>query len=259
MCLSNLSNIISKFVDFLMDILFPQKCLLCGKNISLSKHRYPLFCDNCISTVKTIPKGIVRCNRCSIPIEGRNTLYCDRCMVSNYTFRKNLSLYMYRDSKINRIFSLYKFSNRKQIAYFFADKVALFLYENFRGLPIIPVPPRWGKLKGLGWDHLGFIAEILRKKYGLPVFSILKRRRKTKPQKGLSLMERRENLREVFFINFRGREYKRFREYLQEIAKPYKVLIFDDIFTTGSTVDECSKTVINSGVEEVYAVTIAID
>ncbi len=243
-----------------LNIFFPQKCLICGESISFREHKYPHFCDRCIERLREIPRGEIRCEKCGIPIKPsivesgyllkKMNCLCERCRGEKFSFEYNISLYIYGEKLVKRVLHLYKFSNRRGVGYLFAERVGLLIKRRFVGLPVIPVPPRRRKIRKLGWDHVGFIAKILSRDYGIDVFPLLRRARNTKPQKELDLKTRRENVKGAFSID-RGVRDKFFHM--------KSVILFDDIFTTGATVEECSRILKSEGIERVFVVTIAID
>lgn len=108
-----------------LSIFFPEKCLICGKNISFAVYRYPHFCDECLARLEEIWRKEKRCRKCGMPFEGDEYLnkskqMCDRCDKERYSFECNTSLYRYGGKSyggqlLKKIFSLYKFSDRKRI------------------------------------------------------------------------------------------------------------------------------------------------
>ena len=100
------------------------------------------------------------------------------------------------------------------------------------------------KLKG--WEHIEYISAILKNKYKLPVQNLLTRKGK-KAQKTLSREERAQNLRKNIRIKRNIRKL------------PETVVLLDDIFTTGTTINECAGILKEAGVKKIFSLTIAID
>ena len=114
---------------------------------------------------------------------------------------------------------------------------------------VIPVPLHKSRYRKRGFNQASLIAEPLAKAYGIQYDDrLLLRRNKTKAQKYLNDAERSANLKNAFVVNMA--RIDRYREL-------EKVVIVDDIYTTGSTIDACAKELIRVGVKEVYFVTLS--
>jgi ComF family protein len=137
----------------------------------------------------------------------------------------------------------YKFGKHRSLGRFFAGKLVLAadtLAGAARGAPWIPVPPRPGKVKSQGWDQVECIARILEKHHGVPVQRCLKRLA-SKTQKALGKQDRLTNLK--------GR--------IVCVQKPpEEAIIFDDVFTTGATMNVCAETLKASGTKKVHAICL---
>jgi predicted amidophosphoribosyltransferase len=107
---------------------------------------------------------------------------------------------------------------------------------------LVPVPPRPGKLRKTGWDQVEYLAR-LRKREGLPVYPCLKRL-PSLSQKELNRKDRLRNLRDRFVLT--------------RPAPPLAVL-FDDVITTGATLEACAGALKNGGTEKVYGVCLFYD
>ena len=109
---------------------------------------------------------------------------------------------------------------------------------------IVPVPIHRSRRRKRGFNQAEILAEILGKKLGIPVEpELLKRNRKTVPQKELSPSERLKNLTGAFLAESLPDDKKR-------------ILLVDDIYTTGSTLEACARVLKNAGAEVVYFVVI---
>jgi ComF family protein len=120
------------------------------------------------------------------------------------------------------------------------------LLEYYPASIIVPVPGRRIVKKSKGWEHIDLIGKILKHKYKLPVYKLLIRKGK-KAQKTLSREKRAENLRKSI----------RIQKNIKNI--PASVVLLDDVFTTGTTINECAGILKSAGVEKIYSLTIAID
>jgi ComF family protein len=148
----------------------------------------------------------------------------------------------------------YKFKKTFALGNFFAQKMldALPLFHPVTAdngtSPIgdfswVPVPPRPGKIKNSGWDQVDYLAKKLKKNHGAYVVSCLERL-PSQTQKKLDRQGRR--------VNLLGRVRCR-------RPPPERVLLFDDVVTTGSTLDVCAKALKDSGAKEVFALALFYD
>lgn len=121
---------------------------------------------------------------------------------------------------------------------------------------IVPVPPRYAKIKTTGWDQVDKLVKTLEKIYiNLTVCKCLKRL-KSKVQKNLNRMERLDNLKgRIFFDNKKAQKKDMF--FSGNTPKP--ALLIDDVITTGSTIEVCSQVLKENGVQEVYGLCLFYD
>jgi ComF family protein len=111
---------------------------------------------------------------------------------------------------------------------------------------LIPVPLHVKKLRQRGFNQSLLLARALGKKYKLPVnFSLLKRSKFTLTQTGLHKNEREKNIKGAFIVTDK------------EKISGKKIILIDDVYTTGATINECAKTLIKAGAEKVAALTLA--
>jgi ComF family protein len=161
-------------------------------------------------------------------------------------------LYPYA-GKYRELLKAYKFAKFRPLGNFFAEKLAAalsrFLPADAASFSWVPVPPRPGKLRKTGWDQVAYLAGRLdlmhRQNHARypPVYPCLKRL-PSKAQKKLNLEDRKRNLQ--------GR-------IVSVKEAPRRVILFDDVITTGSTLDACAAALKGSGAEEVYSMCLCFD
>lgn len=143
----------------------------------------------------------------------------------------------------------FKFHNKRYYGQIFAREMAREYGQWVRDCgieEIIPVPLHPSRRRERGYNQAELLARGLSKELQIPIRKdVLFRVRRTKPQKQLDDRGREENLRGAFGIS---RQWK----------APANVLVVDDIYTTGSTVNKISKLLIRAGVQKVYFLTISI-
>ena len=111
---------------------------------------------------------------------------------------------------------------------------------------IVPIPLHWTKKRQRGYNQAQLLAAEIGKQSGLPVYpNLLKRTRKTKPQKNLNDTGRKNNLKKAFKTQENNVQLSR-------------ILLVDDIYTTGSTINEAASELRKAGIEQVYYVSVCI-
>ena len=222
-------------------LLFPKRCPICDEIIPDNIK----ICHGCA----TIPRRIAnpRCMKCGKHIENPNDKYCRDCERKPGAFVRGVSAFEY-DSVHDSIFR-FKNAGRPEYADYYADRIVAYEGDNIRDFEadaLIPIPLHPSKLKKRGYNQSELIADELSKRLGIPVEKgILVRTRKTKEQKKLTDSERQKNIVGAFHIAQNG-------------VKLLNVVLVDDVYTTGSTIDEAARTLLASGVQKVYFVTVAV-
>ena len=234
--------LIINLFKFLIDLLFPQECCLCGDQLLFNSGNKTLLCNICLSKIGYSQEK--RCIKCSSPLISEISL-CMRCRNENYFFNTNYSIFRYR-TEIRELIRLYKFQKEKSLAYFFTEEISKVYFSLYNGIPIVPVPFRRKSKKKRGWDQIEVITVLLEKRWKIPVNKLLRRKGK-QAQKLLNYSQRLTNLKGNISL---AKEIKNI---------PEKVVLLDDIFTTGVTTGECSRVLKEAGVEIVYVLTIAMD
>lgn len=189
------------------------------------------------------------CPKCGKWREAESDL-CHDCSTKVHYFDSGRGMYIYEGAVKQSLFGL-KFFNQTWIGARFGKLMAEFYKEQC--LPevdlVLPIPLHYFRYLKRGYNQ----AEILGRHFSefahLPYDShIIWRSKWTKPQKDLSDIERIHNMSNAFSI----------RKNKQSEIKGKKILLIDDIYTTGTTIDSCSKLLYEYGAENVYFLTIAI-
>lgn len=174
--------------------------------------------------------------------------YCHDCRIQSHFFRQGRGLYVHEDLVCDAIYDL-KYKNKRQIADFFANQIWDYLgawIKSNHYLAIIPVPVSNQKRKARGYNQAELLSSKLSMKAGvLHLPNCLIRISDTAPQRLLGRAERKNNLKNAFKTT-------------TDRVQLEKVLLVDDIFTTGNTVDAVSEILLRSGVKTVDFVTVSI-
>lgn len=236
------------FLQKLFNLLLPPRCLKCGK--ILSEHNG--LCAECFNKIRFISAPMCFC--CGRPFTDSTGIkfaakqLCGKCMQQKkHLFALQRSAFIYDDESKNLILDL-KFRDKTTNAETLANFLYSAGYDIWQQKPdvLIPVPIHRLRLIKRRYNQCAELAKHLSQKTQVPTdFTSLIRYRNTIPQVELSGHARRNNLKQAFTVknpqNIKGK----------------KVVLIDDVSTTGSTLNECAKTLHKAGVAEIYALTLA--
>lgn len=232
----------------ILDIIYPVRCPVCGEIVIPKGER---ICAVCRTKLPYINGP--RCMKCSKPLELEEKEYCSDCEHKKYTFDKGYAVWVYNNDMRHSI-AEFKYHNKREYAKFYIDEI-LRLYGKLllKLAPdvIVPVPLHRSKYQKRGFNQADVLARGIGKTLGLTVLSkLLIRTKKTLPQKKLSDKERFQNLRDAFAFN--EAELNRYGKRITT------VLLVDDIYTTGSTIEACTNVFKSKGVTRVYFLVLCI-
>ncbi len=231
----------------IIDLIYPKNiyCICCGAIID-NKSKYSI-CDKCIRKIHWIEDKF--CEKCGRIIERDYVdTRCKDCKSKAHQFNQGYVCTKY--GLYERVLMMdYKYGDKayigKILAEIMAERIAV---ETLEVDLIIPVPIHASRKKKRGYNQAEILSKEIGRKLGKRnLNTAVIRTKKTKPMKSLNVNEREENVMKAFQI--RGR----YREDL--IGK--KVLLIDDIYTTGSTANSLSRLLVEEGVKEVNVLTFA--
>lgn len=234
----------SSFFGLLADVVFPGRCLGCGQWLLGEEDSSVPVCARCLALLPSISEP--RCDRCGIDLVSEHGT-CLRCRSAEYRFHSHRSLFPYT-GMAKCLLQALKFERRTRLAVFFSNRIAYELKHHFNAAGsdtrIVPVPPRPGRREP---DAVERISSRLASAHGLAVCRLLERTTATQ-QKSLGYEQRRANLRESV----------RVRPGLTGDI-PESVILLDDVFTTGATMDACAHALLDHGCRRVDAVTLVME
>jgi ComF family protein len=224
-------------------LLFPRRCPVCDKIIQPVGL---LICPGCRSKLSYTEATC--CKKCGKSIENAQLEYCYGCSRHKRTFYSGIALLDY-NSLAKKIIADFKYHNKRENADFLVDE-AWRLYKKelccMGADALVPVPLHARKKRLRGFNQAEELALRLGEKMSLPVYKHgLIRKKNTKPQKELGYKERLNNVITAFEFGNIPREIK-------------SVILVDDIYTTGSTAEACSRVLIKAGIERVYLLNMCI-
>ncbi|MFQ5989130.1 MAG: ComF family protein [Candidatus Methylomirabilales bacterium] len=234
----------------LLQFLLPARCATCQDTLGLGSRS--VVCGTCWGRVRLLDPPF--CPRCGRPFWGRGVAHpvshhCQGCRLRqpHYLLARSALLYE-RDDPLREILLLFKHGRRDalggHLGRLMADR-ATDLFEQPAFEAIVPVPLHRQRKRERGFNQAEILASVVGNRLHRPVLrKALKRIRATPPQSGKP-RERIRNVRGAFAVTHRERVEGR------------TLLLVDDVFTTGATVNECAKVMMKSGARAVLVYTLA--
>ena len=238
--------------DSIKKFIFPSRCVLCDKILPFGDKLENLFlCDDCKGNLEFIKEPT--CKKCGAMINDAENVYCVRCehkLHNNFEFGFGLLRYNdFTKESLHRI----KYSGRKEYIDFYGKCIARSYKNKISEINpdyIVPVPIHQRRLIERNYNQSSVLAKSISKelrKYNIDIGvneDLIFRVKNTKVLNKLDNLDRGSELKEAFKC--------------PDLSDINSVLIVDDIYTTGSTIDSMAKILKNAGVKKVYFVAIAI-
>ncbi len=229
------------FIRRLIDAVYPKRCPVCDAAMEPKD----ILCPECAVRIRPITKDT--CRKCGKVLSDTDRLYCYDCSRKIHFYDRGFAVFEYTD--IKQSLYRFKYSGRAEYAGFYAYAADRFVGRELRQLKpdaIIPIPIHRRRYIKRGYNQAEELARAFSGLTGIPVETgIVRRRKNTVPLKKLSEEERKNNLKNAFII-------------VPNDVKLERILLVDDIYTTGSTIDAVSLLLKQAGVREVYFLAVAI-
>lgn len=234
------------------ELLYPPRCPVCDELLSPGKNAICISCEKKITRITELV-----CKKCGKPLSNERKEYCGDCARKHHSYRQGKAVFLYKGEMRQSLYR-FKYSNRREYASFYAGE-AVSQYASWvrrREIEVIvPIPMYTGKKRRRGYNQAEVFAKALGRKMDIPVETkLVKRTRDTIPQKELNDNERKKNLKNAFQVTTQKTQKN------QKVQKnQYKqVLLVDDIYTTGSTMDAVAEVLLSSGAQNIYYICISI-
>lgn len=229
-----------KYSKRALDAVYPRRCPVCHEIVT---PRGGIICRTCKAGLRPIAEP--RCKKCGKELSSANAEYCYDCNTKAHHFDQGLGIFPYNPIMKESIMQ-FKYHGRKEYGQFYGLAMAYYGRDQIRKFDpevMIPVPIHKKRLKKRGFNQAEVIAKWAGKAMGIPVdTNIIFRIQETAPQKELSSKDRKRNLEKAFCI--------------PDTLTWKRILIIDDIYTTGSTIDAMSKCLKQKGADKVYFLSV---
>ncbi|GHV02470.1 amidophosphoribosyltransferase [Spirochaetia bacterium] len=247
----------AKLIFLIREFFFPRGCALCGAALPDSEEAWYGLCQGCR---KSLDKGdnppeepIERCSICGKPLisEKDTCLSCRRAgegesrdceRICGRGCDRIAVVYPY-SGQYRKLLGAYKFGKNPALGHFLEEKIRDTINRlTSRAAALCPVPPRPGKIRKTGWDQVEYLAKLLERDHLL-----VRRCLKRLPSRSQKTLDREHRL-----TNLKGR-------FIAVKKIPKEVILFDDVITTGATLEACAAALRAAGAEKVYGIALFYD
>jgi len=240
-------------IDSLLSVLFPLRCVHCGRPGGW-------LCHDCAAGLK--PLGPNVCPVCGRPCSDYTAISrpladpgCPECGGRRLHFQRARAAFAFEGPARSLVHRL-KYSGHRRLAHFMVEiacKQTYFILNepgltgSAKAVTLTYVPLHSSKLVSRGYNQAGLLARALSRRFGLPARDLLSKQHPTPSQNRLGIDERRQNLAGSFLLKPGARKR----------PAPGRILLVDDVYTTGSTTAECSRVLTEGLGAEVQVWTFA--
>jgi len=229
----------------LVNTIFPDDCRVCGeplRNVS----RIPV-CLRCLDDHAPLSADYA-CIACRMPFVSPFPLDADgKCALCRLGVSGFDAVYSYGsyEGALRKLVQLFKYDRVRPLATHFGKLMAIVLPREERFDVIVPMPLHWRRRWERGYNQAALLAREISTRWNTPVRNIVRRRRATKPQAGLTNAKRRANVAGAFRMKPGVR------------LDGMRVLLVDDVLTTGATASACARVLKRAGARRVTLLAVA--
>lgn len=238
----------SALYDAALSIVYPQACAICG--LSVEGREDGVACASCWQKTRTFGEGDLICWKCgarargSVPEEQRREVRCRRCDADAYTAARACGAY---EGALRA--SVLALKREPHVA----TRLARLLFETQSRAPlesatrVVPVPLHPARMRERGFNQAAVLGRALSQLTGLPLdeWSLVRRIHTERHRAGMDARGRRESVEAAFQVE------------RPRLIEGERILLVDDVFTTGATVSSCASALKEAGARDVFVLTVA--
>jgi ComF family protein len=238
----------ARLLDGLLNLIYPEVCFICSAPVA--RHQDCGICSSCWDKALALQIKPPRCSSCGLPFQNFEDApdhLCGNCILQMPSYSGARS-FGYYTAELSRTVQELKFHGRRNLAGLLAPLMTAAFYESWGREDfdlIVPVPLHPRRRRERGYNQSELLARSLARQIAIPFLRALVRVRATLPQVGLTDTERRENVRKAFRC-----------AYPQRVSGK-RILLIDDVMTTGATVASAAQTLLECSALRVSVLTIA--
>jgi ComF family protein len=232
--------------EALLDLIYPPRCIFCTEIIPFQEERG--ICKRCRNTLPFIEGKV--CQKCGKPIQDSDhRTTCFDCIKNSHVYDRGWAVFAYEGMVKDAIYR-FKYGGHKEYGKYLgklmAEKIKYQISEEGFDL-IIPIPIHKRRKKERGYNQAEELAKSISSELGIPMDPfILARVKETSPQSGLSIVQRQNNIKKAFKIDDTINLHQ------------MKILLIDDIYTTGTTINYCADLLKERGAKKVFFLSLSI-
>ena len=224
-----------------LDFIFPGRCAVCDTVLPWGQRE---LCDTCKKEIKYSSRSV--CYKCGKPVKEYEE-YCYDCRNKEHYFKQGVALFPYE--YIRPSLYRFKYGGRKEYARFYGRQMAVCFGEKkslWKPQALVPIPLHKKKHKKRGFNQAELVARELSRYWKIPVMeNLVVRCKNTRPMKEIVGTDRQNNLKKAFKLGTND-------------VKLNTIIIIDDIYTTGSTIDAVAGECRKAGIENIYFITVSV-
>jgi len=229
-------TVITKTLHYLIDLINPSRCFNCDTVVTFSEDH---ICRKCLDEIIYV---VEKCERCSGVLRDGS---CTVCSDRDFFIARNMSIAEY-DGIVREMLHCIKFENHRRLLNAMARIMAERVKDFDRDFDLVTFIPMNRKKKWKrGFNQSEVMAKAVSRAVSSPLKKVMAERFRTETQKDLGYRDR--------FINV----IDRYRVINDTIIQGKSVLIIDDVFTTGATLTECARVLLEAGASDVFSMTFA--
>ena len=229
--------------ETLTGLLYPRRCPVCHDVV---EDKGELVCRICRTKLPIVRQPA--CRKCGKPLLDEEREYCQDCLKKHHWYRQGRAAFVY-DELMRRSIAKFKYEGRREYAAFYAEEIVRSCGREaalWQAQALVPIPLHPSRRRKRGFNQSELLAEKLSKWLGIPVDKkVLVRTKRTKAQKQLNDQERLSNLKNAFSVR-------------KGCTPKHTIILVDDIYTTGSTMDEAARVLLENGAQTVYFLCICV-
>lgn len=228
-----------RITNNILNVFYPRQCPVCHE---ILKDQGRMICKRCENTLSPIREP--RCFKCGKPV-GEREEYCSDCRRMEHLYDQGRGIFIY-DDRMRRSLTRFKYYGCREYGDFYARAMCIYAEKDIRRWKpdlIVPVPMHKRKLRMRGFNQSAYLAEKISSFTGIPVdMTLVTKPHSTRSQKKLTAYQRQMNLREAFFV--------------KRDIKGCRILVVDDVYTTGSTIDAMAHVLREKGARNIWFLTV---
>lgn len=233
------------WVHTLLDLIYPPRCIFCTTIIPIQQEKG--ICNKCKKSLPFIEGKA--CQKCGKPIQDlKGRTICFDCVKTSPIYERGWSVFIY-EGMVKETIYRFKYGGHREYAKYLGHLMTKRIKseELLEVDLIIPIPIHINRKRKRGYNQAEELAKVVSKELGIPMdTSIITRIKDTKPQSGLSIVQRQNNIKKAFQIKDKIN------------LEQMKILLVDDIYTTGTTINYCSTLLKKRGAKEIYFLSLSI-